>query len=155
MAQPLELEPEGEEFEPKGEAPREALLELIVTHHVMLENAASELDALSAELDAPSDACQLLALTDGQEESSLASSGAHDGAAGPSTSFSLSNLAAAGGPWDCPTKRKRKARIERALSRSAREEGAPMLPSDWGTSKPQVRSHSPEESYSSYSSSSS
>ena len=57
---PLELEPEGDES---------ARLELTVTHRVMLENAASELDALSAELDAPSDACQLLVLTDGQEES--------------------------------------------------------------------------------------
>ena len=125
---PLELEPEGEES---------ARLELTVTHHVMLENAASELDALSAELDAPSDACQLLALTDGQEESGLASSGAHDGAAGPSTSLNLSSLAAAGGPWDCPTKRKRKARVVRALLRFAREEGAPMLPSDWGESMPE------------------
>ena len=70
---PLELEPEGDES---------ARLELTVTHRVMLENAASELDALSAELDAPSDACQLLAPSDGQEESSLASSGAQDGAAG-------------------------------------------------------------------------
>ena len=55
---------------------------------------------------------------------------------------------------DHPT-RSRNARLERALLRFAREGGAPMLPSDWGTSKPQVRSHSPEESYSSYSSSSS
>ena len=123
MAPPLELEPKGEEFEPEGEAPREALLELTVTHHVMLENAACHLEALT-------DACQPLALTDGQEESSLASSGAHDGAAGPSTSLNLSSLAAAGGPWDCPTKRKRKARIERARLRFAREEGAPMLPPD-------------------------
>ena len=100
MAPPVAVE-----FEPEGEAPREAsVLPLIVTHHVILENASCQLEALDAQLQEESTAAPVT--SEQPAEGAAAGSETNvqeDGALTPSTSLSLCILEAAGGPRDCPS----------------------------------------------------
>ena len=116
MAPPVAVE-----FEPEGEAPREAsVLPLTVTHHVILENASCQLEALDAQLQEESTAAPVT--SEQPAEGAAAGSETNvqeDGALTPSTSLSLCILEAAGGPRDCPSSsaaggpRKKKKRKKR------------------------------------------